>query len=414
MLFPDVIGQVETKQRLKDLVDNNRLSHALLLVGKEGSGLLPLAINFGQYVVSFPADKSAAAQPAPDLFGGTDLFGEPVAAAPLALQGEGQGGEGSVDPQATLLMHPDLHFSYPVLPKKSGDKPVSTDYISEFREFYKMMPYGSGFDWLQFINAENRQGNITSEECNDIIHKLSLKTFRARYKVLVMWLPEYLGREGNKLLKLIEEPPPDTLFILATESENDILPTIISRCQVIRVPPLTDAEIEKALVERCGASPETAQQLALVSEGNYNEAQQLLQHNEDDLNGLLRDWLNAALLRGAKAFERFDKQAAFVNQVSTLGRERQKQFLRYFLQLVEQSIRLRLIGEEKLNLPPTEKDFALRLNKFSGLGQQKAIADELENAIYYIERNANAKMLFHALTLKLRGIVVDKTIFLTQ
>lgn len=407
MLFPEVIGQLETRQHLLDLVDNNRLSHALLLVGKEGSGLLPLAINFGQYVVSMPAEKAAAAAPAPDLFGGgTDLFGAPIAPpepAPEAL--------GSIDPLAAQLMHPDLHLSYPVLPKKSGDKPVSTDYISEFREFFKLMPYGSGFDWLQSINAENRQGNITAEECNDIIRKLSLKTFKARYKVLVMWLPEYLGKEGNKLLKLIEEPPVDTLFILATENEADVLPTIVSRCQTIRVPPLTEADVEEALISRCNAAPDTARQLAMVCEGNYHEAQQLLQHNEDDFNGLLRDWLNASLLKGAKAFERFDLQNKFVTAVSSLGRERQKQFLRYFLQLVEQSIRLRLVGEEQVHLPPTEKDFALRLNKFSGLGQQKAIAEELEKAIYYIERNANAKMLFHALTLKLRGIVLEKTVF---
>ena len=410
MLFPDVIGQLETRQHLLDLVDNNRLSHALLLVGKEGSGLLPLAINFGQYVVSMPAEKAAAAAPAPDLFGGgTDLFGAPI--APPEPAPEAPGG---IDPLAAQLMHPDLHLSYPVLPKKSGDKPVSTDYISEFREFFKLMPYGSGFDWLQSINAENRQGNITAEECNDIIRKLSLKTFKARYKVLVMWLPEYLGKEGNKLLKLIEEPPVDTLFILATENEADVLPTIVSRCQTIRVPPLTEADVEEALISRCNAAPDTARQLAMVCEGNYHEAQQLLQHNEDDFNGLLRDWLNASLLKGAKAFERFDLQNKFVTAVSSLGRERQKQFLRYFLQLVEQSIRLRLIGEEQVHLPPTEKDFALRLNKFSGLGQQKAIAEELEKAIYYIERNANAKLLFHALTLKLRGIVLEKTIFLTQ
>jgi DNA polymerase-3 subunit delta' len=152
----------------------------------------------------------------------------------------------------------------------------------------------------------------------------------------------------------------------------------------------------------------------MVCEGNYHQAQQLLQHNEDDLNSLLREWLNATLLKGAKEFERFGKQAKFVDEVSKLGRERQKQLLRYFVQLIEQSMRLRLIGEERLHLPPTEKDFAQRLNKFSGLGQQKAMAQELEKAAYYIERNANAKILFHALTLKLRAIVLEKTIFLMQ
>jgi DNA polymerase-3 subunit delta' len=133
------------------------------------------------------------------------------------------------DPAAEQLLHPDLHFSYPVVPKKSGDKPIATDYVKEWREFYKLMPYGNVFDWLQFINAENKQGNITSEECNDIIRKLSLKAFQAPCKVLVMWMPEYLGKEGNKLLKLIEEPPPDTVFLLVAENEDQLLPTIVSR-----------------------------------------------------------------------------------------------------------------------------------------------------------------------------------------
>ncbi len=425
MLFADVIGQADTRQHLLDLVAHNRLSHALLLVGKEGSGILPLAVNFGQYVVSQPTEKAAAAAP-PNLFGGgTDLFGEP--AAPPAPPEAEPGGAGSIDPLAAQLVHPDLHFSFPTIKskKKSGfamaeaddddderkKGNTANDFFKEFREFYQQNPYGSGMDWIEAIKeTPNQQGKITAAECNDIARKLSLKTFKARYKVLVMWLPEYLGKEGNKLLKLLEEPPPDTLFILASVDERAILPTILSRCQTIRVPPLSEADIADALVSRCGADPATAMQLALVADGNYHEALQLYQHNDEDLNGLLRDWLNAALLKGPKQHERFDKQIQFADAVSRLGRERQKQLLRYFIQLIEQSIRLRLIGEDRLHLPAAEKDFAQRLNKFSGLGQQKAMADELERAVYYIERNANAKMLFQALTLKLRYIVLDKLV----
>jgi DNA polymerase-3 subunit delta' len=400
MFFPDVIGQLETQAQLLNLVEQNRLSHALLLVGKQGSGVLPMAINFGQYVVSQGGDKPVVSS-TPDLFGD-------FSALPAPAQGEISQATTQIDPLAAQLIHTDLHFSYPVLPKKGGDKPISTDYIKEFREFFQRMPYGSGFDWLQFIEADNRQGNITAEECNDIIRKLSLKTFKASYKVLVMWLPEYLGKEGNKLLKIIEEPPPDTLFILATESEEELLPTIVSRCQIVRIPPLQHTDVYNALVMRCQADPETARQLALVCEGNYHEALQLLQHNEDDLNGLLRDWLNATTLHGSRQRERFQMQLDFVAAASQLGRERQKQLLRYFLQIMEQSMRLRLVNEENLHLPESEKAFAAKLNKIAGLGQQKAMALELEKAIYYIERNANPKMLFHALTLKLRSIVLEK------
>src|SRR5204863_4420911 len=254
-------------------------------------------------------------------------------------------------------------------------------------EFISKHPYGNAYDWLQFIGAENKQGNITAYECNDIIRKLSLKSFESGFKILVMWMPEYLGNEGNKLLKLIEEPPPNTLFILVAESESLILPTIVSRCQLIKIPGLETHEIEKALMNRNKTNKENARQAAIVSEGNYREALQIIQHAEDDWQSLLRDWLNAILKSGPVA------QTKWVEEVSRLGREKQKQFLRYFNHLLEQAIRFKLMGNN-IYLPETEKDFAERLNRIAGIAQQKAIIEELDNATYYIERNANAKILF--------------------
>lgn len=400
MLFQNVIGQEQIKKQLLDMKAANRLSHAILFVGKEGSGALPLAVNFAQHLVSAP-------KPAPvveDLFGGFSAMPQEPAENP---------GE-EFDPAAAQLLHPDLHFSYPVVPKKPGDKPLATDYIKEWREFYKMLPYGNVFDWLQFITKDNKQGNITAEECNDIIRKLSLKAFQAPCKVLVMWMPEYLGNEGNKLLKLIEEPPPDTIFLLVAESEDRLLPTIVSRCQVIRILPLEPGDIEQALVAKSGLQPEQARQIALVADGNYREALELIQHNGEDWDALLKEWLNASLMKGATEYHRFSLQNKVVDQLAALGREKQKQLLRYFLELLGQSLRIRVLGADALNLPQNEKDIALRLNKISGISTQQAISRELENAIYYVERNANAKMLFHALTLKLRSIVLDKTVLLTN
>ncbi|MCP9032883.1 hypothetical protein NKJ21_27570, partial [Klebsiella sp. SWET4] len=208
MQFKDVIGLQDVKQHLTEMVRQNRLSHALLFLGKEGNGALPLALAFAQYVVSQPQ----ASPVVEDLFGEfTALETVPSFIHPNEIQSQ------KSFQRAEQLIHPDLHFSYPVIPKKSGDKPVSTDYINDWREFIKLMPYGNVYDWLQFIGAENKQGNITAEECNDIMRKLSLKSFESEYKVLVLWMPEYLGKEGNKLLKLIEEPPPNTLFILVAE-----------------------------------------------------------------------------------------------------------------------------------------------------------------------------------------------------
>lgn len=387
MQFSHIIGQQHVIQQLQEMVDNNRLSHALLFIGKEGSGALPLALAFSSYVV-MQSEKNKPVATTAGLFGD-----EPVASALL------HGAE-----LAEQYIHPDIHYSYPVIPKKSGDKPVSTDYITEWREFIKLYPYGNVYDWLQFIGAENKQGNITAAECADIIRKLNLKSFESEYKILLLWMPEYLGNEGNKLLKLIEEPPPNTLFILVAENESLVLPTIVSRCQTVRIPPIDLRDTAAALVQRSKLSEEQAMQIAGVSEGNYREALQLIQHAEEDWQSLLREWLNAVLKTGPIA------QVKWVDVVSALGREKQKQFLRYFTHLLEQSIRLRTMGEEHLPLTGAEKDFAMRLNKLCDISQQQAITQLLDEAAYHIERNANAKMLFMALTIKLYHIIANKAV----
>jgi DNA polymerase-3 subunit delta' len=306
-------------------------------------------------------------------------------------------------------MHPDIHFSYPVIPKKSGDKPISTDYIEEWRDFLKQYPYGNIYDWLQFIGAENKQGNITAHECSDIIRKLNLKSFESEYKILVLWMPEYLGNEGNKLLKLIEEPPANTLFILIGENESLVLPTIISRTQLVKVPALETKEVYESLISRARLTLEQAGQIAPIADGNYREALQIIQHAGEDWNSLVRDWLNAILKTGPIA------QVKWVDEVSKLGRERQKQFLRYFNHLLGQAIRLRVAGETAsavVLMADNERDFALRLNKIASISEHQAIIEELDRASYYIERNANAKMLFHALTIKLYHIIADKSLIL--
>ena len=399
MQFKDVIGQIPVKQHLAEMVEQNRLSHALLFLGKEGSGALPLAMAFAQYVVSLPQ----AAPAVEDLFGGMTAL-EP---APSFIHPDQIAAQPAFQ-RAAQLIHPDLHFSFPVIPRKSGDKPTSNDYISEWREFINLYPYGNVYDWLQFIGAENKQGNITADECNDIIRQLNLKSFESEYKVLLLWMPEYLGKEGNKLLKLIEEPPPNTLFILVAENEEMILPTILSRCQLIKIPMPEDKEIEQALVERAHANIDTARQIAGICEGNYHEALQLLQHADEDWQSLLREWLNATLKGGPIA------QVKFVEEVSKLGREKQKQFIRYFNHLLEQSIRIKILGADGVMLGDNEKDFAQRLNKIASVSQQQGIIEELDKAYYYVERNANAKMLFQALTIKLYHIIQNKTLILMR
>lgn len=412
MRFNSIIGQGEVKQHLVEMVDNNRLSHALLFLGKEGSGALQLAIALAQYIV---CDKARRLRGGGMEQAGLSLFEEPV-----EQKAKGNKQKASVESndscgvcasckKSDQLIHPDIHFTYPVIPRKPGDKPISTDYITEWREFVKLYPYGNVYDWLQFIGAENKQGNITSNECADIIRKLSLKSFESGYKILIVWMPEYLGKEGNKLLKLIEEPPPDTLFILVGEDESQILSTILSRCQLVKIPALETQEMMIALQERAKIPVDQAQQVAAISEGNYREALQLIQHAEEDWQSLLREWLNAIVKTGPIA------QIKWVEETAKLGREKQKQFLRYFNHLLESAIRYNIAGStmgNQLLIPEKEMDFVLRLNKIADLSQQQAIIEELDKASYYIERNANAKMLFTALTIKLYHIIADKSLIL--
>jgi DNA polymerase-3 subunit delta' len=403
MQFKDIIGQSLIKSELPELMQQNRLAHALIFLGKEGSGALSLALAFSQFVVCEAVNGRSANS-------GPSLFGDAPEEKPKVSLTDSCG-KCSACLKASGYVHPDIHFSYPVVTKKPGSPPVSTDYISEWREFIGSYPYGNVYDWLQFIGAENKQGNITAHECNDIIRKLNLKSFESEYKILVMWMPEYLGNEGNKLLKVIEEPPPNTLFILVAENESLILPTILSRCQLVRIPALDTTEIEQALISRNKTEAATARQVASVSEGNYREALQLVQHSDEDWQTLLRDWLNAIMKTGPIA------QTRWVEDISRLGREKQKQFLRYFNHLLEQAVRLRAMGndpERVSGLPEKERDFAARLNKIAGIEQQQAIIEELDRSAYYIERNANAKILFHALTIKLYHIIQDKIVFLSD
>lgn len=402
--FNQVIGQKETKEKLVQLMHHNRLSHALLFLGREGSGGLAMAMAFAQFIV---CEKVNGRQQQP---AAASLFGDEPSAAKVAPSSmKDSCGECPACIKASQLVHPDIHFSYPVITKKPGEKPISTDFITEWRQFYSTNPYGNVFDWLQFINAENKQGNITAHECNDILRKLNLKSFESGYKVLIMWMPEFLGKEGNKLLKLIEEPPPNTVFLLVAENEDLILPTILSRTQLVKVPRLSNLEIEAALELKAGVPLEKAQKIAPLSEGNYREALLLVQHADDDWQVQLREWLNSIVKRNHQA------QVKWIEEMSKEGREKQKQFLLYFTHLLETAIRHRYMPVVVQSAEIShETDFAARLNKLCTLPQQEAIIRELDKAAYHIERNANGKILFHALSIKLYHIISNNSLILAN
>jgi DNA polymerase III subunit delta' len=329
MQFSDIYGHDHLKDQLVSMVSQNRLSHALLFSGKEGSGALPMAMAFAQYIVCEKNKPTPTANPPQGLFG-EELN---IAAENQHFMPDSCGKCPACLKSATIA-HPDIHYSFPVIPLKSGSPPVSADFYTKWRAFLQGNPYNNVYDWLNGIDAENKQGNITARECEDILQKLSLKSFESGYKILIMWMPESLGKEGNKLLKMIEEPPPDTLFILVAEDEARILPTILSRTQMVKIPAFENTDIEKALINKHHLSAEKARSVAAISDGNYREALMAVQHAEEDWLPVVRDWMNAIARNGPVA------QVKLVDDLSKHGREKQKQFLKYVIHLLEESIRL--------------------------------------------------------------------------
>ena len=376
MLFSEIPGQTDVKEKLVQLVNNNRLSHALLFLGKEGSGALQLATALAQYIVCENKKEDACGN------------------CPSCRK-------------ATSLMHPDIHYSFPTITRTGIDKPVCNDFIEDWRTFNNESPYGNVYDWLQSLDAENKQGNITAHECEDIIRKLNLKSFESGYKILIQWMPEYLGSSGNKLLKLIEEPPAQTLFILVAEDDSKILPTILSRTQLVKINRVATTDLQSWLIENQKVPKDKASLIAPLAQGNLREAMQLLHHGEENWQELLREWLNAILKNGPAA------QVKWVDEISKIGREKQKQFLAYFIHLLSISV---TISNNAIpdDISENEIDFAQRLIKLASTAQIQSMVEELDQSIYYIERNANPKMLFMALSIKFYHIIKDKMVILVN
>jgi DNA polymerase III subunit delta' len=344
---------------LRSMADSARMPHALLILGPSGCGALPLAMAYSQYVIC----KNKA-------------------------DGEACGSCGDCT-KASKYIHPDIHFSYPVAKlEKQKDPPISTLFIKEWRKSLVENPYMNVNQWLEKLGAENKQGNITAKECVEIVKKLSLKTFEASHKVLILWLPEYLGNEGNRLLKLIEEPPDDTLFILVAENQEKILNTILSRCQLIQINGLTDQDITAGLLDR-GIPKEDALSLAHLSDGDLNEAIRLASNEENDNANLFLNWMRACYKgHGAELVDWSDKMA-------TIGRERQKLLFKYSLHFLHELMIMNLTGNEDIRLRNNELTTAKGMNgKVLNFDKITKLTGIFDQCSYHIERNANPKILF--------------------
>jgi len=374
MLFRNVVGQQMAKNGLLKMWHNNVFPHALLISGAEGTGGLPLGLAVAQYI--FCENKTE-----------TDSCGKCDGCD-----------------KAERLKHVDLHLTFPSVSPKSGVKPMSKIYIDEFREFVQQSPYGTTYDWLQHINAENKQGNITAEECREILHDLTLTSHKGT-KVQIVWRPEYLGKEGNILLKLIEEPPQGTILILIAEQIEDILPTIRSRTQEVKLAPISPRDIAEALSTRSLTDPRNAAQIAHMAMGSYTEALRLVRNADNDLFPEVRQLFNALFTNNGLAI------AKFAEEWSKAGREQQKNFLNYVIQLVEQAVRARYRPDAASTLPDGEAQFVQKLSgtkvPFEGFGE---MASAISDTIFYIERNAHSKTQLHALAIRLQYIIKRGTI----
>jgi DNA polymerase-3 subunit delta' len=372
MQFKHIAGQAAVKQRLINTVNENRVSHAQLFLGPEGSGSLALAIAYAQYLCC--EDKQ------PD-----DSCG--VCSSCRKYQ---------------KLMHPDLHFSYPFFAKDKNDTALS--FIEQWREALLANTYLSLDIWRSYLDAENKQANINIAECHQIIKKLSFKPFESVYKILILWLPEYLDKEGNSLLKIIEEPQPNTLFLLVAQNQDQILNTILSRTQLVKIPALSYDEIKEELIQNHHQTEFAAAEIAYLSNGNLTEALAMLQQENKSYHTLFVQWLR--LCFGNKGPE----VVAFVDQASKMGRENQKNFLRYGISFIRECCLLMSGAGTLVHLPAQELETAQKMTNVMNTAMAQAISTELEKAHYHVERNANPKILFLDVSLQIIKILNFKTL----
>ncbi|TDQ32802.1 DNA polymerase-3 subunit delta' [Zeaxanthinibacter enoshimensis] len=379
MKFKEVLGLTHIKSHLTASADAGRIPHAQLLVGPEGSGTLPIALAYAQYL----------------LCGNTG--------------GENEPDFSPCNSKCSNLTHPDLHFAFPVA-KRDKDHPVSSHFLPEWRQFLKEQPYGNLFDWYRMIGIEKKQGRIGVDEAQDIVKKLSLKSYEGGYKVMIIWMAEAMNTEAsNKLLKLIEEPPAKTVFIFITEDESQLLQTIRSRCQIIHFPPLAEEVIADALVAN-GLERQEALRLAHESNGNYNKALDLMNHDSEDLvfEKWFIQWVRSAFkAKGNKAA--IHDLIMWSEEVARTGRETQKNFLRYCLTVIRQAMLLNYNVAPLAYLRMHSEDF--KLEKFAPFVHEnnvEALVSELEDAMYHIERNGNPKIIFTDLSIKLTRLLHNK------
>ncbi|HRG57514.1 MAG TPA: DNA polymerase III subunit delta [Bacteroidia bacterium] len=378
MLFKQVAGNNSIKEALVQQVKHNRVSHAQLFFGPEGSGCLPMAIAFSQYISC------------------------------LNKQTHDSCGTCSSCIKFEKLVHPDFHMVFPVNTNNQIKKePSCDDFIFEWRKAILDNPYLNLYDWLKSLGIENKQGNIGTQEGSNIIKKLNLTTYESEYKIMLIWMPECMNHfTANKLLKILEEPPDKTIFLLVAESREQLMTTIQSRTQALRFKPVEDGEIQQFLIEELSVNSEKAFQIAAIAEGNLNLALKLSQEAEllkKDIDEFL-EWMRICFKIN------MPKLLVWVDKMSGAGRENQKNFLAHAVQLTRQTLMLNLNLPQLVKLSDNDKELLKKFSQFVNAGNCDDLLQAFDKAYYALERNANGKMLFLNLSFRVSTLLNRKTV----
>jgi DNA polymerase-3 subunit delta' len=385
MLFKDILGQDHIKNYLITTANAGRIPHAQLFIGPEGSGTLPVAMAYAQYILCNNSD------------------------------GENTTGNSACNLKFEHISHPDMHFVYPITStdEVKGDSVVSTNFLDQWRSFVKENPYGSLFDWYKKLEIPKKQGIISVKESAAINKNLSLKAYEGGYKVMIIWMADKMRTDAaNKLLKLLEEPPEKTIFILISESIDDLLQTIISRCQVVDFLALPEQVITDALIATHKVEVNLAKKIAHQCEGNYNKALHFLHQDGDD--SVFEEWFINWVRAAFKAKGNASVIADLISWSTTIakeGRETQKNFLQFCIQFFRQALLLNYKATDLVYLEPNFENF--KLEKFAPFVHGNNIADifkELEDAMYHIERNGNSNIILTDLSIKLTRLLHKKEI----
>ncbi|RTY76310.1 ATP-binding protein [Flavobacterium sp. LS1R10] len=382
MQFSEILGQEHIKSHLTKSADLGRIPHAQLFVGPEGSGTLPMAIAYAQYIICSNQN------------------------------GENSGSNEACNLKFQKTSHPDLHFIYPtVSTEEVKTKPKSIDFITEWRQFIEQNPYGSLFDWYQMLGVKNKQGEIRVDDAQEILKSLALKSYEGGYKIMIIWMADKLNiAASNKLLKLLEEPTDRTVFILISENEEDIIQTIRSRCQVLHFNGLSETVIAEALVSKENTDSKIALKIAHQAQGNFNKALQLIQPDSESVffEKWFVDWVRAAFRAKGNAAAIQDL-IQWSEQIAGLGRETQKKFLHFCIDMFRQALLLNYQTPSLVYIEPQVEKF--KLENFAPFVNGNNINDifkELSEAMYHIERNGNAKIILTDLSIKLTRLIHKK------